>query len=113
MERQDFARIATRISSLAAELQLLAQSVVEDKLTGNYARAHVEHLEEEVHDQEAELDRPAPPGLDAQPLRELRTRLQEELTQAKRHLSEAPAMSRVAAEAGRIRDEARSRTPPK
>ena len=113
MEQSDVARIAARITSLASEGQLLAELVLDDKLTEHYARAHLEHLGEEVHDQEAELDRPPPPGLDAQPLRDLQKRLQDEVTETKRHLSEPGPMQRIRHEFARIHDDTLAQTPPK
>jgi hypothetical protein len=113
MEQADVARVAERITSLASEGRLLAELVLADRLTEHYARAHLEHLGQEVHDQEAELDRPPPPGLDVQPLRDVRARLQEEVTQARRHLSEAGSMKRIRAEFARIHDDALAQAPPK
>jgi hypothetical protein len=113
MEQADVARIAERMTSLASEGQLLAGLVLDDRLTEHYARAHLEHLEEEVHDQQAELDRPPPPGLDAQPMRDLRERLHEAVTQTKRHLSEPESMKRIRVEFARIHDDALAQAPPK
>jgi hypothetical protein len=113
MEQRDVARIGERIVSLSAEMVLLAEALLADRITENFARAHLEHLEQEVHDQESELDRPAPPGLDVQPLREARKRLQDQLTETKRHMSEASVLARIRADVARIHDDARSATPPK
>jgi hypothetical protein len=113
MEQADVKRVAERMSSLASEGRLLAELVMDDKVTEHYARAHLQHLGEEVHDQEAELDRPAPPGLDVQALRDLRQRLQHEVTETKRHLPEGAALPGIRAEFARIHDATLAQTPPK
>jgi hypothetical protein len=113
MEPDDFGRITKRLASLAAETQLLAESVTGDKVTEHFARTHLDRLFDEVHDQETELDKPVPPALAGEEVRDLRVRLQSELTDMKRHLSEPGPMARSQEEAARLHDAFASATPPK
>jgi hypothetical protein len=113
MEPDDFGRITRRLASLAAETQLLAESVAGDKVTEHFARTHLDRLYDEVHDHETGLDRPVPPGLAGEAVRDLRARLQSELTDLKRHLSESEPLARSREEAARLHDAFESATPPK
>jgi hypothetical protein len=71
-------------------------------VTAPYARTHRQRLEDEVHDQERELDKPMAPGIDADRLRALRGDLQAQLEQMQQHLSEPEAVGAIRGEAERI-----------
>jgi len=64
-DRDTLAIQVSKLQSHAAEAQLLADNVVQDKLAPDFVRRHALQLADKVDDVDQKLRKPAQPGLDA------------------------------------------------
>jgi hypothetical protein len=107
MKTEDFARYTRHVASLARETALLADQLRRNRVTGHFARAHRQKLQQEAEDQAEKLDTPVPPQLAeaGERARSLTTALADNLRNLGPHLTETAFLERTAADAARLAEE--------
>ena len=115
MKTEDFARYTRHVASLARETALLAEQLRARRITGHFARAHRQKLQEEVEDQAEEFATPVPPQLAeaGERARALTTALADNLRNFEPHLTETGFLEKTAADAARLAEEMAKLEPPK
>jgi hypothetical protein len=115
MTTEEFARYTRHVASLARETALLADQLRARRVTGNFARAHRQKLQEEVEDQAKEFAAPVPLQLAeaGERARALTTALADNLRNLEAHLTEPAFLEKAAADAAHLAEEMAQLKPPK
>jgi hypothetical protein len=104
MDARELGRITRQLASLARETAVLSGAILEDRVTGAYARTHREKIEEELGDQAAMLQAPLAPAVRAagEKARTLAGALSAQVVALKLHYTEREELEPIRRELTRI-----------